>query len=159
MSGRMGEVRAFLLQMHNKLTGPPDARTTGTYDVEDFKLGNNRSFEITLSPNQASGNWIPLDASMGYQFVLIRRLISDWHDDPGELRIDMTSTPAEGHYDYDEFSEEAMAGRIDRAADFARYIVEKWTIGLYDMYLNAHACCEDRRPCHNRSAKELKGRV
>lgn len=135
ITGRFGAIRLLLLQTHNHLMGHPDAKTTGTFDFSTFDLGPNDSFDINVSAERTGRNWIPLDPTLRYQFVLLRRAMGDWNDDPGEFKLTMLDEPAEGTYDYDEFSESAMAERISRAADWLKYVVEVWNIGLYNMYL------------------------
>jgi len=118
ITGRFGDIRLLLLQTHNFLMGHPDAKTTGTFDFWTFDLGPGHSFDIEVSAERTGRNWIPLEPTLGYQFVLLRRAMGDWNDDPGEFELTMLDEPADGFYDYDEFSESAMAERISRAADW-----------------------------------------
>jgi hypothetical protein len=136
LSGRMGDISLFLLQTHNGVFGEPDVDITGNYDWADFEIDEDGCFEVTISATEAPGNWIKTDPDSGYQFMLIRRALADWDGDPGELGLERISDIADDHYDSDEFDEAAIAARIHRAAHFVRYLVNCFTIGLYDMYLH-----------------------
>ena len=135
LSGRLGDIALFLLQTHNGVPGEPGVNITGNFDWADFQLGAGGSFEVNLSARQQPGNWIPLTAECGYQFLLIRRALPQWDGDPGELRLERTSPLACGHYDADEFDEAAMAQRIRRAAQFVEYLNTCFNLGLYDLYV------------------------
>lgn len=136
MRGRMGDISMFLLQTHNGVFGEPGVNITGNYDWADFEIGADGRFEVTLSATEKPGNWIKLNPESGYQFMLIRRALAKWDGDGGELTLDRLTPLADDHYDADEFDEHAMAQRIRRAADFVRYLVSCFNIGLYEMYFN-----------------------
>jgi hypothetical protein len=135
LTGRMGDIRLLLMQVFNRLQGQAGSKTIGNYDFANFDIRKDGTFEVTLSATKAPGNWIALDPNSRYQYLLIRRAMGDWNDDPGELHIEPTAKLDDARLDADEFSEQAMAERIDGAADFVRYMVEVWNVGLYDMYL------------------------
>ena len=135
ISGRMGDLRLMLLQVLSGLPGRPESKTVGNYDFDQFKKGKDGYFSIVMSATQGDGDHIALLPDSGYHFVLIRRLMGDWLDDPGELTIEMLDPPPDHSYDHDDFDEATMSARIDRAADFVRYLVEQFNINLYDMYL------------------------
>lgn len=137
LSGRMGDIKLFLLQVISHLPGHPDSKTVGNYDFEEYGIAEQQEFEFIMSATKQEGLWIELDRDSPYQFILMRRTMADWHDDPGELHIEMLDPPADDFYDRDEFDEAAVVERIDRAADFVRYLIEHWNINLYDMYLAA----------------------
>jgi len=137
LSGRMGDIKLFLFQVISHLSGHPQSKTVGNFDFDQYGIGEQQDFEFVVSATRHEGNWIALDPESRYQFILMRRAMADWHDDPGELRIEMIDPPVDDFYDRDEFDEDAMVERIDRAADFVRYLIEHWNINLYDMYLAA----------------------
>jgi Protein of unknown function (DUF1214) len=136
LSGRMGDLGIFLLQVQNGIFGEPDVKLIGNYDWADFEKDAAGRFEVILSATEHKGNWIRLDPAIPSQFVHIRRSLNDWHGDPGELHFKRISPIADDHYDADEFTESAMAARIVRATHFLRYLVKIFNINLYDMYLN-----------------------
>ena len=135
ISGRMGDLSLILLQTFNGMWGESGVSETGNYDWADFSIDARGRFEVILSASREEGNWIPIDPQVGYQMILIRSALVDWHGDRGELRIDRISEIPDDHYDADEFDEAAMATRIRRAAGFVRFLIKFGIIGLYDNYL------------------------
>jgi len=136
LKGRMGDLAVFLLQVQNGIFGEAGVKVVGNYDWAQFEIEKDGRFEVILSASEHAGNWIRLDPGFGYQFLHIRRSLTDWHGDPGELDIERISELPEDHYDADEFDEAAIAGRIRRAALFVRYLTQDFSINLYNMYLN-----------------------
>ena len=134
LKGRMGDITLFLLQILNGLFGEKDVKAYGNYDWADFKIEPDGTFEVILSPEKHAGNWIRVDPTVGYQFILIRRALPNWDGDPGELSLERISELPDDHYDADEFDEAAMATRIRRAALFLRYLTHDFNINLYDWY-------------------------
>ena len=135
MTGNMGDISLFLLQILNGLFGEKDVKSVGNYDWADFEIDADGNFEVILSAEKVPGNWIKLDPDIGYQFVIIRRAMVDWNGDVGELKLERISDIPKDHYDAEEFDEAAMAARIRRATDLVRYLGEHWNISLYDQYL------------------------
>jgi len=134
LKGRIGDIAVFLLQTLNGVFGEDGVAITGNYDWDDFEIDDDGHFEVILSAEKEDGNWIKLSPESGYQFMLIRRALPDWEGDRGELYLERISDLPDNHYDRDEFDEEAMAARIERATAFIRYLINDFTINLYDMY-------------------------
>lgn len=136
MTGRVGDLAMTLIQVHDGLTGSSGTKQIGNYDLDDFDIAPDGSYEILLGAEQQEGNWIPLDASRGgYQMVFVRRALLDFNGDRGEMRVEFIAPPASDAYDFEEFDEEALAARIDTATGWARYLCDRYNIGLYDRYL------------------------
>jgi hypothetical protein len=135
MRGRMGDISLFLLQILNGLFGEPGVHAYANQDWADFKIGADGRFEVILSATKQPGNWIKLDDSVGYQFIIIRRALTNWQGDKGELELERISELPDNYYDADEFDEAAMAARIHRAALFLRYLTNDFNINLYEWYL------------------------
>lgn len=136
LKGRMGNIAVFLLQVQNGIFGEAGVRVMGNYDWANFKIEEDGRFEVILSATEHAGNWIKLDRTHNFQFLHIRRSLSDWHADPGELDIERIGELPDDYYDSDEFDEAAIASRIRRAALFVRYLTQDFSINLYNMYLN-----------------------
>jgi hypothetical protein len=136
LTGRMGDIEVFLLQVQNGIFGGAGVKVVGNYDWANFKIEKDGRFEVILSADEQAGNWIKLDRTLDFQFLHIRRSLSDWHADAGELDIERISELPEDYYDADEFDEAAIASRIRRAALFVRYLTQDFNINLYVMYLN-----------------------
>lgn len=92
------------------------------------------TFEVILSPKPHDGNWLPLDPESGFNLLFIRRFFDDWNGDRGTLDIELLDGPIE----QDDQDEAATAQRILRAADVLTFLVERWNIGIYDIYLKAN---------------------
>jgi len=135
LSGRLGDISLMLLQTFNGLFGEHGVKAVGNYDWANFKVDKHGNFEVMLSPSRQPGNWIPLDAGVPYQFMLIRRALPKWDGDRGELKLERVNVLPDDYYDADEFDEAAMASRIRRSASFVRYLIDDFTVQLYDMYL------------------------
>lgn len=135
--GRLGEVRIMLLQVYNDVFGHADYHMLGNFDVSTLADADGR-FEITCSAERggsdgAAEHWIPLDPASRHNFVLVRRFFDDWFVDMGELEVELQGGPQPF-----EFADEAALGRrIQAATSYLRYLVLRFTIGLYDFYLDA----------------------
>jgi hypothetical protein len=136
LKGRMGDIAVFLLQVQNGIFGEAGVKVVGNYDWANFKIEKDGRFEVILSATEHPGNWIKLDAARDFQFLHIRRSLSDWHADAGELDVERVSELPDDYYDAEEFDEAAIASRIHRAALFVRYLTQDFNINLYNMYLN-----------------------
>jgi hypothetical protein len=136
LTGRMGDLAVFLLQVQNGIFGERDVKVVGNYDWANFKIETDGRFEVTISATEHAGNWVKLDPEYRYQFLHIRRSLTDWFGDPGTLDIERVSELPKDFYNADEFDEAAIADRIRRATLFVRYLTQSFNINLYDMYLN-----------------------
>jgi len=135
LRGRFGDCVLILGQVLNHLSGHPDSKAIGNYDFSTFHIEPDGSFEITLSADKHQGNWMALSRDCPYHFILFRRFMGDWNQDPGKLTLERVSELPLDHYDADEFDEAAIADRIDRATDFLRYLIRDFNLGLYDSYV------------------------
>jgi len=134
LSGRYGDCVLILAQVLNHLSGHPESKAVGNYDLSTFEFNADGSFEIILSAVKQPGNWIPLIGGCRNHFILFRRFMGDWNQDGGELKLERISEIPLDYYDADEFDEAAMAHRIDRATNFLRYLVRDFNINLFDSY-------------------------
>lgn len=124
LRGRHGDVRLLLVQVLNLPMGVEGSRCTGNYE---FSPDDGDEIEIVLSATEQAGHWIPLDPASGFNLLILRRLMLDWGDDPGQLEVEAL-TPLAG---YDELDEAATARRIAMAADFQLAVVRNWALGLF----------------------------
>jgi hypothetical protein len=130
VSGRLGDARVVLMQVHDHLLGHPKSKSIGNYDFADFAIAKDGSFEIILSADEHTGNWIPLARESRRNFILLRRIFGDWHADIGDMQVQrMAGAP--GNDDQDAAS---MIERIDMATDFFLYLVGSWNIGLLELF-------------------------
>jgi len=134
LSGRFGDCVLILGQVLTHLPGHPDVKVLGNYDFSKFDVGPDGSFDITLSADEHAGNWMALDKHSPYHFILFRRFMGDWNQDPGKLTLERTSDIPLDHYDADEFDEARLARRIDVATNFLRYLIRDFNLQLFDTY-------------------------
>ncbi|MGX4688083.1 DUF1214 domain-containing protein [Streptomyces sp. JNUCC 63] len=131
LRGNVGQTKLFLLQVHNRLLGTPNSEEIGNYDFQQqFELGADGSFEVMISAQEHPGNWIRLDGDSPANFLLVRRIMGDWNDDLGDLSIE-----AVGPHIEDDDPEQRAAESIVDAASYLKYLVQVFTIGLYDLYI------------------------
>ena len=107
--------------------GQPNPRTVGNWDLDEFEVAADGSFEITLSAQPRPGNWIQLEPRTGDQNVLsIREAFDDWDAPGAELHIEMLDGPR----DASEFDADELARRLERAGAYVRFIAETWSTEL-----------------------------
>jgi hypothetical protein len=135
ITGRFGDCVLILGQVINHLSGHPDSKLIGNYDFSNFKTKDDGSFEILVSADKQDGNWMQLDRNCHGHFLLFRRFMGDWNDDPGKLQIERISEIPLDYYDADEFDEATMAQRIDAATGFLRYLIRDFNLALFDTYV------------------------
>jgi hypothetical protein len=133
LRGRIGEVRIMLLQVYNEVFGHAGYHMLGNYDVSTLAAPDG-TFEITCSAERPdAGPWIPLDPASGHNFVLVRRFFDDWFVDMGSLDVEVHGAAEPWPFT----DEAALARRLEAATSYLRYLVVRFTIGLYDFYLDA----------------------
>lgn len=137
LTGNLGDTLMFLAQSSSRLWGDPDAKLLGNHDFKDFEVDTDGNFEVIVSATEHPGNWIRLDPTSGYNWLQFRRATGGWGQSSGTLAIERIGDLPDDHYDADEFDDAAIATRIIRAAEFARYIITEWAIGLHDRYVEA----------------------
>jgi len=129
--GRIGDLKVMVMQVFNTILGGPGQKQVGNTDLAKM-ADSHGNFELILSATVHKGNWIPLDPSSDFNFLFIRRFFDDWYGDRGTLDIELLDGPV----DNKDRDEAAMARRILLAADSLIFLVEKWNIGIYDLYLS-----------------------
>ncbi|MFA5632716.1 MAG: DUF1214 domain-containing protein [Porticoccaceae bacterium] len=134
LTGNYGDYRMIIAQSFSHVLGHPDSKMLGNYEFDKFELGDDGSFEVILSADKHEGNWIPLDRNSKYNFVFVRRAVSDWNDELGHMELSLIG---EKHY-YDELDILAQAERIHNAAHVLRYLVRQWNVDVYQQFLDAN---------------------
>jgi hypothetical protein len=129
--GRVGDMKVLVMQVFNTIMG--GAGQKQLINVDLAKMADAKgNFEAILSAERRGGNWIPIDPKSDFNFLFIRRFFDDWYGDRGTLDIELLDGPI----DNDDLDEAAMAARMVRAADILTFLVERWNIGVYDLYLS-----------------------
>jgi hypothetical protein len=129
--GRVGDLKILLIQVFNTILGGAGQKQLVDADIATMADANG-NFEVILSAKSRQGNWLPLDPNSEFNFLFIRRFFDDAYSDRGTLDIELLDGPV----DNNELDEAAMARRILLAADSLIFLVEKWNIGVYDLYLS-----------------------
>jgi hypothetical protein len=131
--GRVGDLKILLIQVFNTILGG-----AGQKQVVDANLAEmadaQGNFEVILSAKPHEGHWLPLDPDSDFNFLFIRRFFDDRFGDRGALDIELLDGPL----DNGDLDEAATARRILRAAANLLFLVEKWNIGIYDLYLSSN---------------------
>lgn len=135
LTGRFNDSVLILGQVIRHLSGHPESEVVGNHDFSTFALDANGGFEIIISARPHDGNWMPLDPDSRYQFLLFRRFMRDWGDVAPTLKLERISPLPDDFYDIDEFDEDAMAERIERATAFVKYLIRDFNLNLYEFYL------------------------
>lgn len=139
LTGKVNDSRMVLAQLNSGPPGSPNARCIGDYDFEDFHVREDGSFEVLLSAEKQSGSWIKLSAEHDYQWMIFRPSVESWDDVPAELYIERVSPLPDDRFDADEYSEAAVARRIDLASGYARYLIKDWACGFAQLVLRKAA--------------------
>ncbi|MCY4428200.1 MAG: DUF1214 domain-containing protein [Halieaceae bacterium] len=135
LSGRVGDLKLFMVNTHNGVMGDEGFKFLKNYDMLAFEINEDGTYEVIISAKEHEGNWIKLDPNSSYQFLNVRRALGDWNGDPGEIRVELVDDSSAEDYLHEEFDHAAMAARIRKAEAFVRYILGLWVVGLYDMYM------------------------
>lgn len=128
LTGRIGAAVWSAVQIQTGVMGDPASRNLGDFMLADF-ADENGVFDVQVAAGQDGRNGLPLEPASPYNFLWIRRILRDWNDDHGEIRIEPLAAPVE-----DEASEAVLARRIRVAADFAGFLINNWAIGLYEHF-------------------------
>jgi hypothetical protein len=116
-------------QVINVYYGESGPKKVGNWDLDDFAIKPDGSFEIILSAETYPGNWIRLDASTGDKnFVNIREAFRGLENEKGvEMHIERIDTlPTQPI----EFDESALIERLERAGRFFRFALDGWAVKL-----------------------------
>jgi hypothetical protein len=70
-----------------------------------------------------------MDPRGDYQWLFIRPTVETWDEVPAEFRIERIDALPADDLESDEYSEEAVARRIDFATSFARFVITDWAVG------------------------------
>jgi hypothetical protein len=135
VKARFGGLKLILMQVFSHLLGHPRSKMLTNVDFSMLEPEPDGSIEATVSATPQPKNWIPLDAGSEYNFVFVRRIYADWNCDRGELEI----SAVDGSIVENDFDANAMARRIETAAHFLDFLINQWTIGIYDLYLAKNA--------------------
>jgi len=134
ISGRFGELKMIIAQVYSHLMGHPESKMLANFEFNSADMKDGETFEVIASANKHDGNWIPLDPASNNNFIFFRRAFEDWHADLGELKVELLDDP----HSLNEVNAELQSERILLAADFVKFLVTQWNIGIYELYLKVN---------------------
>lgn len=133
LTGKVNDSRTLVAQVNSATPGQSGSRCLANYDLRTLADDDGR-IDIVLSAEEHPGNWIALLPDADYQWMMIRPTVEEYDDVPAALEIERISPLAPGP-ESDEYSEEAVARRIDLATSFVRYVLTDWSIGYTQLVL------------------------
>lgn len=105
--------------------GDADNGGIENYDLDDFAINSDGSFEIIASPDPQPGNWIRLDPESRLNNIQVRPAIYDWSNEvPPRFEIEaMDSLPAQPVI----HDEEEIIRRLALSGEMIRHCIGRWT--------------------------------
>jgi len=120
--GRLGRSRWLEFQAQRGFWGDENQTHLGNWDMDDFKVAPDGSFEIIASARKHEGNWIELDPACRNITLMTRDALYDWSNDiPAELHIEHIGPDAAGPVAH---SEAEMERRLRAAGRLVRVTVD-----------------------------------
>lgn len=120
--GRLGTTRWVEMQTHRGFWGDEDQRRLGNFDLEQFEVAADGSFEIRASAERQPGNWMPLAPEYRNITVLLREALYDWSAERLlEIHIEDTTPETAGPIAH---SQAEMDRRIRAVGRMARFTVD-----------------------------------
>lgn len=81
--GRRGKTPWLHIQAQRGWWGDPDQANIGNWDVDQFRLSEDGSFEVIAAPDPQPGNWLKLDPAVHNICLLVRDIWADWEVEEG----------------------------------------------------------------------------
>jgi hypothetical protein len=81
--GRRGNTRWLDIQAQHGWWGDADQRNLANWDIDEFELGPDGSFEAIASADPQPGNWMKLDRDSHNICLLVRDVWDDWANADG----------------------------------------------------------------------------
>jgi hypothetical protein len=120
--GRVGTTRWVEFQLHQGFWGDKDQKHLGAYDIDNFQIRPDGTFEIIASAGREPGNWMKLDAAVRNITVITREAWYDWEREKGiELHIEALDLKGDEPMVHDEAE---MNRRIRAVGCLTRFDVE-----------------------------------
>jgi hypothetical protein len=125
ISGRRNSAHWVEIQASSGWWGDKGYQGLGNYDLDEFELDSDGSFELIASPHPVSGNWIRLDGSRGSDALLVRAAMYDWQrEEAPEFFIEPMEPGPTGPAILDE---QDIIERLGRCGEYVRHCIGRWT--------------------------------
>lgn len=135
LTGNMHDSRLVLAQVSGALPGTPGNSFARNFDLSDFEIAPDGAFEFIISGQKHDGNWIELDPTSHFQWILFRPTVDAWDSVPAEFHIERISPVPADHYAGEEFDAGQIAARIDAGTHWLHYMTHEWVIEFYKRVL------------------------
>lgn len=113
------------LQLNRGWWGEPDGKCLANYDLDDFALAADGSFEIIASSERHAGNWLELDPTSRNNVLLVRQSNYDWEH---ETMIALDIVPGDDRPAAPMIHDAAeVSRRLDLAGRMMKHCVKIWT--------------------------------
>lgn len=125
ITGKRNTAHCVDLQVARGWWGDPDVGESDNYDLDDFEIGPDGSFEIIASADPQPGNWIQLNANAPLVNIQVRPAMYDWETEiPPTFAIEALDAK-------DDFSpilsEDEIIRRLLACGEMLKHCVGRWT--------------------------------
>ena len=125
ITGRRNSARWVDIQVYKGWWGEENYCGIGNYDLDDFEISADGSFEIVASAEPEPGNWIRLDPSTRNNVMQLRPALYDWeHERSPQLFIEPLDDGPTGPAVLDEAE---IVRRIRLCGEFVKHCIGRWT--------------------------------
>ncbi|MBO9376207.1 DUF1214 domain-containing protein [Sphingomonas histidinilytica] len=130
--GRRGNTRWLDIQAQHGWWGDADQRNLANWDIDEFELGADGSFEAIASADPQPGNWMKLDRDSHNICLLVRDVWDDWANaDGATIHIECIDRAPS---DTVLLSEAQIAERLGKIAHMTSFSVD-WYQDMSDTVL------------------------
>jgi hypothetical protein len=123
--GRRNSAHWVDLQVLRGWWGDENAISVGQYDLDDFEIRPDGTFEIIASPEPQPGNWIHLDPTSRNNVLQFRPAMYDWEREvPVQMYIEAMDEGSRGPAILDDTE---IIRRIELCGEFVKHCIGRWT--------------------------------
>ena len=136
LSGKRNSSLLVDIQLINKFFGQPNPEKLANYELDDFELKPDGSFEIILSAKPQEGNWIKLDPNSKDNTLFLREVVYDW-DNELSINVDIERLNA-GEKKTIVEDENEFIRRLDVAGNYIKFLLSHWSCSLSEELLEKY---------------------
>jgi hypothetical protein len=125
ITGKRNTAHCVDLQVARGWWGDADLGQSTNYDLDDFEIAPDGSFEIIASAEPHDGNWIRLDAEAPLINIQVRPAMYDWEN---EVPPSFTIEALDAKLDFSPIlSETEIIRRLLACGEMLKHCVGRWT--------------------------------